>query len=110
MRQILHGACSIPDLASIFKEMRKFNIKPDLRIYTDITDADLKGANYNSVSLLEKHLDEFIDHYLPVRKAIVVESLLEFGIARMYQTLAEKDGFEVQVFKCSDEAYRWLEN
>ena len=108
--QTIHGSCSLESLEKVFDEMERLNIKPGLKIFSDITDANLSAANYNSISLLERRLDGFIDCYLPVRKAIYVETLLEFGIARMYQMLAEKDGFDVHVFKEKELAFEWLNN
>ena len=110
MHQKLHGLCSIKNLAEVFDEMGKYELKPGLKILTDITDADLKDANYNSVSYLENKLDVFLAKYLPIRKAIIVESKLEFGIARMYEMLAEKDGFDVMVFRDKTEAMKWLQS
>ena len=106
--QKLHGSCSILKLAHLFDEMKQFQITPGLKIFTDITDADLKDANYNSISTLEKKLDEFLDKYLPIRKAIFVDSNLEFGIARMYEMLSEKEGFDVRVFRSKTKALEWL--
>ena len=108
MLQSLHGLCSISNLAEVFDKMDEFPVRPGLKILTDICDADLKEANYDSVSFLEKKLDEFLDKYLPVKKAIVAESDLEFGIARMYGLMSEKDGFEVNVFRKKSEALEWL--
>ncbi|MDY6857561.1 MAG: hypothetical protein SWO11_23230 [Thermodesulfobacteriota bacterium] len=110
INQKLHGLCSIHNLAEVFDDMEKYELKPGLKILADITDADLKDTNYDSVSFLEKKLDEFLDKYLPIRKAIIVESDLEFGIARMYEMLAEKDGFDVRVFYNKSEAMDWLKS
>ena len=110
MTQTLHGLCSIHNLAEVFDVMEKYGLKPGLKILADITDADLIDTNYDSVLFLENRLDEFLDKYLPIRKAIIVESELEFGIARMYEMLAEKDGFDVQVFRDKSEAMNWLIN
>ena len=52
--------------------------------------------------------DLFVNAYLPVKQAIMVNSRLNFGIARMYETLAEKDGHEVHVFDDQDKAEAWL--
>ena len=108
MSQTLHGLCSINNLAEVFDEMEKYGVSPGLKILSDITDADLKDANYNSVSFLEEKLDKFLDKYLPIRKAIIVKSDLEFGIARMYEMLAEKDGLDVMVLRDKAEAMKWL--
>ena len=108
MHQSLHGECSIRNLAEVFDEMEKFEVKPGLRILADITDANLQEANYGAVSFLEQKMDGFLDQYLPVRKAIVVESVLEFGIARMYELLAQKEGFEIKVFRDLAQARKWL--
>ena len=106
--QTLHGACSVHELAQVFNEMEIYNLKPGLKILADITDADLLKANFDSVSILEKRLDTFLDEFLPIRKAILVESVLEFSIARMYEMLSERDGFDVQVFREKDKALQWL--
>lgn len=108
MHQKLYGSCAIKDLANIFADMTNLNPKPGLKIFLDITNANLKEASYNSISKLENELDGFIDRYLPVKKAIFVDSLLGFGIARMYEMLAEKDGFDVHVFKDREKALQWL--
>jgi len=106
--QKLRGLCSIQNLAEVFNEMEEYDLSPNLNILTDISDADLKDTNYNSVSYLEKNLDKFLDNYLPVHNAIIAESDLEFGIARMYEMLAEKDGFNVKVFRNKSDAEQWL--
>ena len=105
----LHGPCNIHNLAEVFDEMEKHELRPGLKIFTDITDADLKDTHFDSVSLLENKLEKFLDLYLPVRKAIVAESNLEFGIARMYEMLAEKNGFDVNIFRDKSEAMKWLD-
>ena len=109
MHQKLHGHCSMQNLAEVFDEMKQLEPTPGLKIITDITDANLKDTDYKSLYFLEKKLDEFLDTYLPIRKAIIVESDLEFGIARTYEMLAEKEGFDVRVFRDRSEALEWLQ-
>ena len=108
MHQTLHGACNINELANLFDKMEEFHPRSGLKILADITDANLEEANYDSVSTLEQRLDTFLDKYMPINKAIIVESKLEFGIARMYEMLAEKVGFDVEVFRSAPEAMKWL--
>ena len=108
MQQTLHGACNINELADLFDEMEEFQPRNGLKILADITDANLDEANYDSVSILEQRLDTFLDKYMAINKAIIAESNLEFGIARMYEMLAEKAGFNVEVFRSAPEAIQWL--
>lgn len=42
------------------------------------------------------------------RRAIVVSSNTVYGFARMYKSLAEGDGGDVQVFWSIEEAHEWL--
>ena len=106
--QALHGSCSVHNLAEVFDEIESYNPEPGLKILADITDAELIDTNYDSVSFLEQKLDRFLNKFLPIRKAIIVESKLEFGIARMYEMLSERDGFDVQVFYDKNKALHWL--
>ena len=108
IRQSLQGACSIANLSRVMESMQKYPISPGLRILTDITNADLEDTDYSSLYQLESRLDILLDKYMPIYKAIVVNSDLEFGIARMYQMLAEKEGFEVRVFRDTTKAEAWL--
>ena len=94
-------------LAEVFDEMEKHELRPGLKILTDITDANLKDTHFNTVSLLKSKLEKFLDLYLPVRKTIVAESNLELGTARMYEILAKKS-FDVNIFRDKSEAMEWL--
>jgi hypothetical protein len=44
-----------------------------------------------------------------VRRAIVSNSPLQYGIARMFETLSEKHGQDVKVFRDLTEADAWLD-
>lgn len=108
VRIVLSGRCSFRDFGRLFVRLLKLKARPGLRILTDIRDADLVEGSFRGVSSVESTADQFIDAYLPVRQAIVVNSVLNFGIARMYEGLAEKDGYDVHVFKNVQLAETWL--
>ena len=108
LQQVLHGTCSLQNLAEVFDQMESYALKPGLNILVDITDADLLDTNYDYVASLEKRFEGFLERFMPIRQAIVAESDLEVGIAHMYEMLSEKDGFDVQVFRNRDDALTWL--
>jgi hypothetical protein len=43
------------------------------------------------------------------RRALVVSSDVIFGLARMFQTLSDESGDEIQIFRDMDAAEAWLE-
>lgn len=103
-----HGRCSFKDNADMFDRMGEFPVRAGLKMLTDIRDANLDEDNYNSISQVEIACDVFMEKCLPVRKALIVKSNLEFGFARMYEMLAERDGLDVAIFKTEEEAIKWL--
>jgi hypothetical protein len=46
----------------------------------------------------------------PVRRAIIADSPIQFGLARMFETCCEMNGQIVAVFRSYDEALVWLDN
>lgn len=44
------------------------------------------------------------------RRALVVDSALAFGLARMFQSYADESPEEIEIFRDVDSANRWLES
>jgi len=69
--------------------------------YLDVTGMEVSSALIRT--LAESRA------FLPgVRRAIVVDNALGYGLSRMYQALHEEAGEDVQVFRDLEAARRWL--
>jgi len=56
-------------------------------------------------SYIRRHYDDSWSHE---RTAFVIESKYQYGLARIYEKLAEDATFELKVFEDIEEAERWL--
>ncbi|MBN2310167.1 MAG: STAS/SEC14 domain-containing protein [Candidatus Hydrogenedentes bacterium] len=106
------GAAVTPTLVS-----KAIRAEFDLPEYPERNDLwDLRGTvmtraiDSDSLSLIV----EFISAEFPAeshhrKTALVVDTDLAFGIARMFQMLGDELPFEVEIFKDAAEAVAWLE-
>jgi len=88
-------------------ELMYFNECVDLSAAADVTDAT--DENMMELAGLAVQLD---DPAQPTRLAIVVNSDLHYGLARMYEayrSMQPKSVRQVSVFRSREEALRWLE-
>lgn len=77
---------------------RNFRQLADLR---DVTDVQVTAPTIREMARLNP--------FGPgARRAVVVTSDVVFGMARMYQILADESSDELQIFRNVDDALRWL--
>jgi hypothetical protein len=73
-----------------------------------MTDLARFDVGFNSVDALASRRRES-RVVGPTRTAILVMNELQFGVARMYQTLNDHPQITTRIFRDRDEAMRWLE-
>ena len=109
---ITTGEISSNDIIRVIESFYKE--KPTKNVIWDFRDADpdaLLSFSYNEL----KDIVIFTKQHWELRRsgktALVVSTDLGFGLGRMYDTLAEIENLShsVQVFRCMDEAMKWLE-
>jgi hypothetical protein len=74
-----------------------------------------KSNKCEKISLSRKDIQNIADHVasnealnMGYKVAIVGSSDLEYGLGRMYQSLAELSIVEIKVFRSIDDAYQWI--
>lgn len=102
------GALTFADLAAVQATLQAH---PDYRPEFDIL-SDLRGASTNELSADELRSLIARSALAPAkgaRRAIVVSPGFDFGMARMFQGLAEANHQHAAIFTDLDEARRWLD-
>jgi hypothetical protein len=87
-------------------ELLYFNECIDLSAVEDVIDAT--DANMMGLARLSVQLD---DPAQPTRLAIIAQSDLHYGLARMYEayrSMQPKNSRQVSIFRNRDDALRWL--
>ncbi|MEM9175799.1 MAG: hypothetical protein AAGC67_11240 [Myxococcota bacterium] len=93
---------TLPDLLEAHPDRRRFRLLLDYReaVFTHLTQAEIH-ALVSQDRVVMTQVDS-------IRMAIVVESDVAFGIARMYASLTMGSEIEIEVFRDLKEAERWL--
>ena len=70
---------------------------------------DLRGGRLSCLSAYElRNLSASTIYAAGVRRALVTDSDLEFGVSRMYGMFVERHGHDVRVFRSIEKACEWL--
>jgi len=104
-----HGIITRDDLRQMAQAFAQAVAGPDAipRWMTDFSSAETFDVDFASVSGFASTI-RTLPLNLPVKSAIVASRPLQFGFARMYQTLQNKPNVVVQFFPDSDSAWAWL--
>jgi len=103
---VIDGVISDEDIVELAERMRADPaLRPDDRHLVDARRASGLEVSNETVRLLAHTEPLFVPG---VRRAIVVATSLEFGLARMFQMLGEDRSGQVGVFRDMDEALAWL--
>lgn len=105
----LYGEVTSDDLSEIIGRFRDIESKTGV--------APHRVADFSKAGEIKMNFAE-VDHYVDVLKAkkwnndaksaIVARTDLQFGVARMFQSLAENSQVEVRIFSDPDAAVRWV--
>lgn len=98
--ELLKGAQEMAEL-----EAREPVTPSRLNDLTAVTDLEIEFETMHQFSLLRK--ESPLKN--ATRSAIVVSNDLQFGFARMYQTMNGNPQLEIRVFRDQAEALAWLE-
>ncbi len=87
-----------------------FGGRVTLRTLWDITEAQIPSATADEISNLAQYVRNLSDTRMGGKTAIVAKDDLGYGMSRMLGTLYELEQvpFEIQVFRCLDEARAWI--
>ena len=91
----------------------EFNL-PKRKVINDIWDLRecLEGDNIDSNSMIRivNYITEkFNPNLLHKKTAIVVDKEVAYGLTRMFQILAEDLPYDIEIFKSTRDAIRWIE-
>jgi hypothetical protein len=105
------GKIATTDLLNGAQEMAEIEAQepvtpPRLNDLSDVTALEVDFWSIQQFAAMRK--DSQLKN--PTRSAIVAPNVLQFGFARMYQTVQANPQLEVQVFRSRADAIAWLEN
>jgi hypothetical protein len=101
------GALGDAELASLASELETLpGVTPDFSLLIDLRAAHGREVTTAGVRALAK---QPLVLSPASRRAVVVPSVLGFGMARMYEQLSEPRGGGPRVFRDYDEALRWVQ-
>lgn len=83
---------------------------PTLNILWDYSDASLEGISSEYVRQIHARVLKLGFARQGGKSAIVATKELEYGLARMFQIMADENGFplRIKLFRSIDEAHQWL--
>ncbi|HUT63528.1 MAG TPA: hypothetical protein VMZ04_06180 [Anaerolineae bacterium] len=81
-----------------------------LNILWDYSEASLEGISSEFVRQIHGRVQKLGSARLGGKSAIVATKELEYGLARMFQIMADENGFplRIKLFRSIDEAHQWL--
>lgn len=113
-RGLIHGSLrGTASLEGIFGYITDL-LKPpcvdvDYPVLSDLRDLDMRFVSADDVRKLVEHVALNRLSIAPIRHAILVSQPVSFGLARMYELLAqETDPQQIGVFYDADKAHAWL--
>lgn len=109
LRIVFSGCVNMDEVYRMLDEIEKVEANLDRspdRI-ADLSLVDEMDLNFAGVERVaaRRRLMQFKN---PVRAAIVAPRPLQYGFARMYQTLSENKAVELQIFERLSEAEHWI--
>ena len=85
-------------------------VHPGIDEVVDLRDGDLSRVTRTALRQIDDIAGRFhADAEARPRTAVLVDSDLSFGVARMYELMAEASPEMVQVFRTPAEVVRWLD-
>lgn len=100
------GKLGDAELSSLSSEVELPDVTPEFSLLIDLREAEGREVTGAGVRALAK---QPLVLSPTSRRAVVVPSILGFGMARMYELLAEQRGGGTRVFRDYDEALRWVQ-
>ena len=101
------GALGDAELLQLAAELESIpEVEPDFALLIDLREAhgrEVTGLGVRALAARPLVLST------ESRRAVVVPSVLGFGMARMYELLSEQRGGGPRVFRDYDQAQRWVE-
>jgi len=106
----LRGAVTVNEIVDAFNRLFKSpDFRPGLSGLADTRESQFSSSQ-SDVRRLADLMIENRDRIGPSRTAIVVDSDIDYGMARMYEVFAEQSMTETRVFKDIDQAMIWLKD
>ena len=109
IRVICEGTVNKTDIQVVFRRLLIIDGKE--LIFTnhivDMRKLDLSKIGYNELTDVAENLRN-IQLRRKIKLAIITINSLQYGIARMFQTILEHPQIEVGIFSNDEEAYNWL--
>ena len=93
--------------SSLEKIVQSKEYPPDTRTLWDLRELDFSQIDRNFEESLINISKKFPSRGSP-RIAFIVESDLAFGMVRMFETLADRLGYQTMVFRSFSEGENWL--
>jgi hypothetical protein len=107
----LYGVVTAADLDQIASdvEVMEDSLPIAMDRITDITSVERFDVGFPAVNILASRLR---DRQFPrtIKSAIIVAEAVQFGLARMYQTLNENPQMEIRIVHSLNEARDWIAN
>src|SRR5262249_29539330 len=99
-----------PELIAGHKETFCRNLATEPYLYAFVDFGGLTGTTISIAEMREvANIDVRASHSIPdFVVAIYAKDDLPFGLARMWQTLAEQTGWESRIFRDKSEAVEWM--
>ncbi len=102
-----YGELTLSHFLEYRKKVKKFPLRKNLKILSDYLEARLlfKIQEMQEYAHLSEHLPV---NYGPVKLAICVNNQLNYGMARMFSSISEINGLDIEVFRELSSARDWL--
>ena len=106
----IRGEVTVDEIVDAFNKLfQSPDFRPGLSGLADLRESRITSSLSN-VRRLAELMIENRDRIGPSRTAIVVDSDIDYGMARMFEVFAEQSMAETQVFKDIDQAMIWLKD
>ena len=108
----LHPSLTGEDLPRALAEMAQLDARmpaPPKHRITDLSLLDEIDIGFPEIEMVAKGRRE-LKLSAPMRSALVAPSPLQFGFARMFQTLNDNPKVDVRIMRTMEEALRWIES
>ncbi len=103
------GRVTDAELRLLLEDQRRHpDYDPRLDVIADFRDADMTGVASETMYELVDLLRPDLPNFTGARWAIIVESDLNYGLARIFTNLAGLFPAKIEVFRSLDDAISWL--
>ena len=104
-----HGVITATDLDRVATEVEvvEDSIPTALDRITDLTAVDRFEVGFPAIFILATRRRER-KFTKPIKSAIIVRDLVQFGLARMFQTLNDNPQIEIQILHSVTDARKWF--